>query len=129
MVGRTAEEVSMRGRRVLTLKNARLPSLFNGAINKGSQRQAPIPTPSFLPLPLPLPYQARPLGPHKILRFFSETEMALDSVPSYPSDLGSSRARTPQQQRVRYISMATILFSSIDFLLAAKSLPMCMCSS
>ncbi|BAH95488.1 Os12g0116400 [Oryza sativa Japonica Group] len=26
--------------------------------------------------------------------------MALDSVPSYPSDLGSSRARTPQQQRV-----------------------------
>uniref|UniRef100_A0A0E0BN19 WRKY domain-containing protein n=1 Tax=Oryza glumipatula TaxID=40148 RepID=A0A0E0BN19_9ORYZ len=87
----------MRGRRVLTLKNGRLPSLFNGAINKSGQRRAPIPTPSSSS-PSSLPSETT--RPPQNLPFFSETEMALDSVPSYPSDLGSSRARTPQQQRV-----------------------------
>ena len=81
---------------VLTLKNAPTPSLFN-AINKGGQLFQ-VPGTSCLARSV-LPRNASCSPPSSII-----LAMALESVPTYLSDLGSHQAARAQQQRIRYAS-------------------------
>lgn len=77
------------------------PSLFN-AINKASQRDRGRPQQKRRLFSTAGPQNPKASPSSLLASLLRPTAMALDSVPSYPSDLGSSSSRATRQQRIRY---------------------------